>query len=139
LSDAAAWLLTGLLILTTGGCSASGVVTDWNSDDVLGNEPVNYRYVVASQLSGVIGVAKIDQGILEISPPRRADWPKGPVWLVCLKSLPDTQQRLPTYYAIAFQREKIWDSRIAIGIDRCETQIYSPFDRKTELAHPISQ
>jgi hypothetical protein len=132
-----AWVSAGWLVLSLGGCSVSDVVTDWNSDDVVGNEPINYRYVVATSLSGIIGRANPGDNKLEISPPRRANWPKGPVWLVCLKSVPDSPQRRPAYYGIAFQREKMWDSRLAVGADGCESQIYSEFDWKDAAAHPI--
>ena len=65
---------TGLLLaLTLAGCSVTGGVVDWMSDDSAGPEPINYRYVVATSLDGIMGArAKRPEGVGAInSAPRR--------------------------------------------------------------------
>jgi len=125
-----------LLALALGGCSVSGVVTDWASDDVAGPEPVNYRYMVAAGLDGVMGSKDRDKRLLEVSPPRRVDVLKGAAWMVCVKSLQNATQ-VKDYYSVTIQREKIIESRIAVRTDACEAQPYDPFDWNYDLGHPI--
>ena len=62
-----------LLTLALGGCSSSGVVTDWISDDAAGAEPINYRYEIAKALDGIIGAGERNVSELEITTPRRVD------------------------------------------------------------------
>ena len=131
---------TGLLLaLTLAGCSVTGGVVDWMSDDSAGPEPINYRYVVATSLDGIMGARQSDLRVLELSTPRRVDLIKGAAWLVCLKSLRNSLRLPPAYYAVVIQREKIAESRIAVGTDGCEAQPYTPFDWNVEKTRPVQQ
>jgi hypothetical protein len=126
-----------LLALMLAGCSVPGGVVDWMSEDSAGAEPINYRYVVAASLDGIVGVKEPELRVLEISPPRRVDVVKGAAWLVCLKSLRNSLRLPPAYYGIVIQREKMSESRIAVGTDGCETQSYTPFDWNLEKTRPV--
>jgi hypothetical protein len=128
-----------LLALMLGGCSVSGGAIDWVSDDSAGPEPINHRYVIAVSLDNIIGAKDRDLRALEISPPRRVDLTKGAAWLVCLKSLRNPSRLTPAYYGIVIQREKIVESRIAIGTDECEIQPYRPFEWSLEMTRPVLQ
>lgn len=130
-------VLDALLALALAGCSVSGGVIDWMSDDLAGPEPINYRYVIATTLDKIMGAEGPNLRVLKISPPRRVDVVKGASWLVCLRSLRNSSQLPPAYYGIFIQREKITESRIAVGTDGCETQSYTPFDWNQEKAHPV--
>ena len=118
-------LLLLLAAQMLGGCSISGLLPDWTSDDAAGPEPAGYRFFIANRLSGIIG--NVDRTHLEISKPQRVDSTKGASWLVCLKRN-DTALPLPRYYAVFFQRGEIADSRLSVLIDHCELQTYAPFD-----------
>jgi hypothetical protein len=126
-----------LLTLALGGCSASGVVTDWISDDAAGPEPFNYRFEVAKSLDGIIGAGERNVSELEIAAPRRVDVVKGAAWLVCLKARHTTARRPPAYYGIFIQREKIVESRLAVGTDMCDSQPYMPLDWRTETDRSV--
>ena len=102
-------------------------------------EPINYRYVVATSLDGIMGARQSDLRVLELSTPRRVDLIKGAAWLVCLKSLRNSLRLPPAYYAVVIQREKIAESRIAVGTDGCEAQPYTPFDWNLEKTRPVQQ
>jgi hypothetical protein len=128
-----------LLTLALGGCSASGVVTDWISDDAAGAEPINYRYTVARQLDGIIGAGERNVSELELTTPRRVDVVKGAAWLVCLKARRTTSRRPPSYFGIVIQREKIVESRLAVGTDMCGSQPYLPFDWRVETDRSVVQ
>jgi hypothetical protein len=125
-----------LLALTLGGCSVSGVVTDWASDDAAGPEPMNYRNTVAIGLDGIIGSKDRPSRILEISRPRRVDVIRGAAWMVCVKSMRDPTQ-VRDYYGVIMQREKIVESRIAVETDGCQIQSYEPFDWNSDMTHPV--
>jgi hypothetical protein len=127
-----------LLALALGGCSVSGVVTDWASDDAAGPEPVNYRNMVAIGLDGIMGSKDRDSRLLEVSRPRRVDVLKGAAWMVCVKSMQNATQ-VRDYYSATIQREKIIESRIAVRTDACENQPYEPFDWKSDMIHPVVQ
>jgi hypothetical protein len=131
--------LLGLWPLLLAGCSVTGGVVDWMSDDSAGSEPINYRYVAATSLDSIMGAGERDLRMLEISSPRRVDVTKGAAWLVCVKSLRNSSRLPPAYYAIVIQREKIAESRIAVGTDGCEAQLYRPFDWKLEMTRPVLQ
>ena len=126
-----------LLALTLGGCSVSGLIPDWLSDDTAGPEPANYRFVVANGLSSIMGTTDSELRLLEISSPRRVDGAKGATWLVCVKALRYPSQLPRAYYSVFFQRDKITQSRISVGIDQCESQPYTPFEWRSDLNNPI--
>lgn len=128
-----------LLTLALGGCSSSGVVTDWISDDAAGAEPINYRYEIAKALDGIIGAGERNVSELEITTPRRVDVVKGAAWLVCVKARRTTSRRPPSYYGVLIQREKIVESRLAVGTDMCESQPYMAFDWRVEGDRPVVQ
>ena len=126
-----------LLALMLGGCSVSGVLTDWMSDDAAGPEPVNYRFMIAIALDGIIGKENPGERVLEISNPRRADVAKGATWLVCVRTL-TYPARLPSaYYSVFIQRDRIVDSHLALGIEQCESQPYAPFEWSLNMNNPV--
>jgi hypothetical protein len=126
-----------LLVLTVGGCSVSGMIPDWLSDDVAGPEPINYRFIVANGLGGIMGGKDAESRFLEISSPRRADMTKGATWMVCVKVLSYPSQSTRAYYAVFIQRDKIVESRTSLAIDLCESQSFTPFDWKSDVDKPI--
>src|SRR6185312_4937608 len=125
----ASWLLIAALGLNLGGCAVSALFPDRVSDDSAGPEPVNYRFLVANALGGIIG-NKDDptSRLLEISSPRRVDAPRGATWMLCVKALRYPSRTTRGYYAVFIQRDKIVESRISVVLDQCETEPYSPFE-----------
>src|SRR6185369_12979447 len=109
-----------LLALTLSGCSMSGSIPDWISDEAAGPEPMNYRFIVANGLSTILGARDTGVRLLEISNPRRVDVVKGATWMVCVRSLSYPERQPRTYYSVFIQREKIVISRISVGIDQCQ-------------------
>src|SRR3954451_10209820 len=117
-----------LLALLLGGCSMSGAIPDWISDDAAGPEPTNYRFIVANGLSAILGSKDTGVRLLEISNPRRVDGAKGATWMVCVKSLSYPARQPRAYYAVFIQQQKIVDSRISVGTDQCQSESYTPFE-----------
>ena len=125
-----------LLALTLGGCSMSGVIPDWTSDDAAGPEPTNYRFLVANKLDVILGAKYTGVRLLEISNPRRVDVAKGATWIVCVRSLSYPARQPRAYYSTFIQREKIVDYRISVGIDQCESVTYTPFEWSVDIDNP---
>ena len=125
-----------LLALMLGGCSMSGSIPDWVSDDAAGTEPTNYRFIVANGLSTILGARDTGVRLLEISNPRRVDVAKGATWMVCLRSLSYPTRQPRAYYSVFIQREKIVDSRISVGIDQCQSEPYTPFEWSVDVDNP---
>jgi len=125
-----------LLAMTLGGCSMSGSIPDWISDDVAGPEPTNYRFIVANGLSAILGVRDTGVRLLEISNPRRVDVAKGATWMVCVRSLSFPARQPRAYYSVFIQREKIVDSRMSIGTDQCQSEPYTPFEWSVDVDNP---
>jgi hypothetical protein len=130
-----ALLLLALMLL--GGCSTSGPIPDWISDDVAGPEPTNYRFIVASGLDIILGAKDTGVKLLEISNPRRVDVAKGATWMVCIKSLSYPARQPRAYYAVFIQREKIVNSRISVGTDQCQNEPYTPFEWSVDINNPM--
>jgi hypothetical protein len=120
-----------LSLLALAGCSMSGLLPDWMSEDVAGPEPPSYRFLIAIKLREIVGdTSKL--GPLEISSPTRVNSLRGASWMVCIKS--SSALLLPRYYAVFFQRAQIADSRLSVLIDQCELQSYRSFDWVAEAA-----
>jgi hypothetical protein len=129
-------LLRALLLLPAlllGACSISGLMPDWNSDDVAGPKPVNYRLIIAIKLNGIIG-GPSDAGSLEISSPKRIESLQGASWRICLKA--QKWPFPPRYYAVFMQRGEIVDSRVSVMIDQCELASFGKFDWENEIKNP---
>jgi hypothetical protein len=109
----------GALLL---GCSFGGMPLPPTRGDIAGPDPP-YRKLVSQQLPTIVGDPR-NAGRLEISGLRHVDSLKGPAWLVCLTANANTR---PRRYAILFQDEKIVESRLSVGTDRCEQQVFEPF------------
>ena len=119
-------------VLTLGGCSLSGLLPDWTSTDVAGDEPA-YRFLIANKLREILGnPAPTDT--LQISTATRIDSLKGASWRVCLKA--QKFPLLPRYYAVFFQRGQMVDSRLSVLIDQCELQSYAAFDWRADMNNP---
>jgi hypothetical protein len=125
-----------LLSLMLGGCSMSGSIPDWVSDDAAGPEPTNYRFIVANGLSTILGARDTGVRLLEISNPRRVDVVKGATWMVCVRSLSYPARQPRAYYSVFIQREKIVDSRMSVGTDQCESEPYAPFEWSVDVDNP---
>ena len=113
-------------------CSISGVLPDWQSEDVAGPEPA-YRFIIANGLSDIIGPPSL-AGTLAISGVRRVSSLKGAAWVACLKT-----QHLPLpprHYAVFIQRGRIVNSRLSVVIDQCELQTYAPFNWAADATSP---
>ena len=125
-----------LLALTLGGCSMSGSIPDWISDDAAGPEPTNYRFIIANALGTILGTKDTSVRLLEITHPRRVDTAKGATWIVCVRSLSYPARQPRTYYSVFIQREKIIISRISVGIDQCQSEPYTPFEWSVDVDNP---
>jgi hypothetical protein len=104
------------------GCSLGEMALPPTRGDIAGPEPP-YRKLIARQLPAIVGDPR-NAGRLEISGLRHVDSLKGPAWLACLTANTNAQ---PRRYAILFQDEKIVESRLSVGTDRCEQQVFEPF------------
>jgi hypothetical protein len=118
--------------LFLGGCALSGLLPDWTSTDVAGQEPA-YRFIIANKLKDVLGNPE-PTDTLEISQPKRIDSLKGASWRVCLKA--QKFPLLPRYYAVFFQRGEMIDSRLSVLIDQCELQSFTAFDWRADMNSP---
>jgi len=125
-----------LLALMLGGCSMSGSIPDWISEDAAGPEPTNYRFIVANGLSTILGARNTGVRLLEISNPHRVDIAKGATWMVCVRSLSYPTRQPRAYYSVFIQREKIVDSRMSVGIDQCQSESYTPFEWSVDVDNP---
>lgn len=124
-----------LIVLAVGGCDISGGA-NWLADEAAGPTPENYRRTIANALGGIVG-PHFSQAEIQISEPQRADSTRGATWKVCLRSVQRTQlgeSPKASYYGIFIQRERIVESRLAVGIDHCEADSYQPLDWQTEIA-----
>jgi len=125
-------LIPMVLAFVLGGCSVSGLLPNWSSEDVAGPEPA-YRFLIANRLREVVGNPD-SAGTLEISSVRRMDSIKGASWQACVKAqkfpLP------PRYYSVFIQRQQIVQSRLSVLIDHCELQSYSAFDWAADANNP---
>lgn len=92
---------------------------------MLSPEPVPpYRKLVSATMKTLS--SPIDPAGLQISEPRWIERVGGPAWIVCLKTNPRSSGAV--YYAFFIQKEKVVDTRTAIGTDRCVHQDFVPFD-----------
>ncbi|MBI5113237.1 hypothetical protein GJ689_20135 [Rhodoplanes serenus] len=115
-----------------GACSLSGPFFDdsYERSQMLSPEPVPpYRRLVAAAAKTL--PTPIETGGLAISEPRWIDRIGGPSWIVCLKS--DPKGNGAVYYAFFIQKEKVVDTRTAIGTDRCVHQEFVAFDMAAAL------
>ncbi|NVO13071.1 MAG: hypothetical protein HXX10_03455 [Rhodoplanes sp.] len=115
------------LSLTLSGCSLSGPFFDdsFEKSQVLSPEPVPpYRKLVSAAMKTLS--SPIDPAGLQIAEPRWIERVGGPAWIVCLKAEPKASGAV--YYAFFIQKEKVVDTRTAIGTDRCVHQEFVPFD-----------
>lgn len=121
------WAGTLALALALPGCSLSGPFFDdsFEKSQVLSPEPVPpYRKLVSATMKTLS--SPIDPAGLQISEPRWIERVGGPAWIVCLKT--DAKASGAVYYAFFIQKEKVVDTRTAIGTDRCVHQDFVPFD-----------
>lgn len=123
-------LLYCVMALALTGCALETVLPP-GADD-LTREP-SYRAVVANNIETIVGDPRKIGGT-EISGVRRTDFVKGPAWLVCMRS--NLYQR-SQYYAAFIQNEKLVDSRLAVTVDQCEAQAYTPFDEWRSRVIPV--
>jgi hypothetical protein len=128
-----------LLALTLGGCSMSGSIPDWISDEAAGPEPSNYRFLVADQLDSVIGSRNPEIRLLEIASPRRVVGSKGAMWMVCVRTLRYPSREPRAYFTVFIRALKIIESRISVGIDQCDQESYTPFEWSVDKDNPISR
>ncbi len=124
-----------LLALALSGCSMSGSLPDWISDEAAGPEPTNYRFIVANAITAIIG-NQTQGNVLEITSPRRADLPEGATWMVCLKVLTYPARQVRAHYAVIIRNSKVIKSRISLGTDQCEIQSYTPFEWSVDMDKP---
>ena len=120
------------LAVLLGGCSASELVQNWSASPVVDLSQPNYHRIVADNIKTVLpGLAAL--GELEISGIRPVDHLKGPAWLTCLRRDADGH---PQHYAIFIQNDKILDFRVAVVIDQCHKEAYTPFEIATAAKKP---
>jgi len=123
-------LLYSVMALALTGCALETALPPGGDD--LTREP-NYRAVVANNIETIVGDPRKIGGT-EISAVRRTDFVKGPAWLVCMRS---NVYQQPMYYAAFIQNEKLVDSRLAVTLDQCEAQAYTPFDDWRSRVIPV--
>jgi hypothetical protein len=78
--------------------------------------------VIASTIRNVFAENKLP-GAPEVSPIRATEPPEPGDWIICLRSTAPGQ---PLLYAIFFADNKYVSSRIAVGIDHCDKETYTP-------------
>ena len=127
--------LSMLLGLTLGACSASGFLPDWTSSDAAGPEPAA-RFLISNRMNDIVGDPS-KAGTFEISAAQRVDSIKGASWQVCLKT--QNFPRLPNFYAVFIQRDRVTDSRFSVLIDHCELQTFRPFDWSADANNPSAR
>src|SRR4051794_35591589 len=103
-----------LLALLLGGCSMSGAIPDWVSEDAAVPEPTNYRFIVANALSGLTGKGAQNM-VLEITSPRRVDLVQGATWMVCVKVLTYPARQVRDHYAVIIRNHKVINYRVPVG------------------------
>jgi hypothetical protein len=109
------------LAAALGGCAATEVLQ--NSTTPLGDAPSepNYRRIVSENLKKIFPTQP--EGDPEISGLRPVQTVKGPAWLTCLRIDPGGN---PQQYAIFIQDNTVVDWRVAVVIDQCHKEAYSP-------------
>src|SRR4029078_11975552 len=109
------------LTATLAGCAATQVLE--NSTTPLADalpEP-NYHRIVGENLNKIC--PKQPEGEPEISGLRPVQTLKGPAWLTCLRIDPGGN---PQQYAIFIQDNAVVDWRVAVVVDQCHKEAYSP-------------
>jgi hypothetical protein len=118
--------------LILSGCSAGGLGQTWSGPPVDDLSQPNYRRVVGDNIKRMFP-REDALGGLEISEVRPVDHLKGPTWLTCLRR---TVEGHPQYFAIFIQGDKVVDFRVAVVIDQCHKEAYTPFEIATAATKP---
>lgn len=108
-----------------GGCGVSSPAFEDALERaiLLSPEPVPpYRKLIADALKEFKQPG--DLADLEISEPRWAEHLGGPAWLVCVKFNPAKNLQ---FYAFFIRKEKVIETRFAVGTDRCGQRSFAPF------------
>jgi hypothetical protein len=107
---------------TLAGCAATTEVlqnaTTQQSADLF--EP-DYRRIVSQNIKATF--PNLPAGDWEISGVRPVQHLKGPAWLTCVRVDPGGD---PHQYAIFIQNNAILEGRVAVAIDQCHKEAYSP-------------
>jgi hypothetical protein len=81
----------------------------------------DYRRIVSQGIKATF--PNLPAGDWEISGVRPVQHIKGPAWLTCLRVDPGGN---PQQYAIFIQNNSILEGRVAVAIDQCHKEAYSP-------------
>jgi hypothetical protein len=107
---------------TLAGCAATTEAiqnaTTQPSADL--SEP-DYRRIVSQNIKATF--PNLPAGDWEISGVRPVQHLKGPAWLTCVRVDPGGD---PHQYAIFIQNNSIVEGRVAVAIDQCHKEAYSP-------------
>jgi hypothetical protein len=110
------------LALVLSGCSASELVQNWSGPPAAELSQPDYRRLVTENIKTLLpGQAALEE--LVISGVRPIDHLKGPAWLTCLRR--EVEGHLQ-YFAVFIQGDKIIDFRVAVVIDQCHKETYTP-------------
>ncbi len=111
------------LCMILAGCTATELTQNWPPPPVPDLSQPNYRRIVAENIKKIF--PNPPQGDLEISGLRPVDHIKGPAWLTCLRVDPGGN---PQQYAVFIQNDAVIDWRVAVVVDQCHKQAYSPLE-----------
>jgi hypothetical protein len=103
------------------GCAATEVLQNSTTPPSADLFEPDYRRIVSENIKKTF--PNLPAGDLEISGVRPVQHLKGPAWLTCVRVDPGGN---PQQYAVFIQNNSILDGRVAIAIDQCHKQAYSP-------------
>src|SRR5919204_5850804 len=112
------------ICMILGGCAATELTQNSTSPPPAADlSQPNYHRIVAENINKIF--PNPPPGDLEISSLRPVDHIKGPAWLTCLRVDPGGN---PQQYAIFIQNDSVIDWRVAVVIDQCHKEVYSPLE-----------
>ena len=119
-------LILGLVELLI-GCAGSPLFDDASERALLSSPEAvpPYRKLIAEEIKKFKN--QDDTGRLEISEPRWTEHLGGPAWRVCVKF---NTNAASYYYSFFIRKESVFETRIAVGTDRCSHEAYTSFELK---------
>jgi hypothetical protein len=109
------------VVMRLGGCTATELVQNATSPSVPDLSQPNYHRIIAANIKRVL--PNLPEADLEVSGLRPVNHLKGPAWLTCLRVDPGGN---PQQYAIFIQNDTVIEARVAVVIDQCHKEAYSP-------------
>jgi hypothetical protein len=120
-----------VLAMALGGCTAKELVQNWSPPPATDLSQPNYHRIVAMSIKRMF--PNPPEGDLEVSGLRPFDHIKGPAWMTCLRVDPGGN---PQQYAVFIQNDAVIDWRLAVVVDQCHKEAYSPLEIPPEPQKP---